>query len=69
MRKIEKDDLLRDLKLNNRIMRCLEAADMCKIFDLLKYSEAELTKFRNLGKSSIAEIKRILNINGFKLKE
>lgn len=49
-----------DLELSVRSANCLKEAKIKNIGDLVLRSEAEMLKFRNFGRKSLAEIKEIL---------
>ena len=48
---------LEDLELSVRSYNCLMRADIKTVSDLLAISEPELMKIRNMGKTSVKEIK------------
>lgn len=77
MRKVLKTELV-DLDLSVRALNCLKAADIRTLADLVKYDVAEMLKFRNFGKKSLAEIQDLvksknlsfgMNLSKFKLEE
>ena len=49
-----------DLELSVRSHNCLRAANIKTIADLVKRDEAELLKFRNFGRKSLAELSEII---------
>ena len=77
MRKILKTELT-DLDLSVRALNCLKAADIKTLADLVQYDVADMLKFRNFGKKSLAEIQELvkskgltfgMNLSKFKLDE
>lgn len=63
MRKILKTDLT-DLDLSVRALNCLKAADIKTLADLVQYDVADMLKFRNFGKKSLAEIQELVKSKG-----
>lgn len=59
MRKILKTELT-DLDLSVRALNCLKAADIKTLADLVQYDVADMLKFRNFGKKSLAEIQELV---------
>ena len=51
---------LSDMGLSVRAYNCLKAADIDTFADLVSYSRAELMKFRNFGRKSLAEIDELV---------
>lgn len=77
MRKILKTELV-DLDLSVRALNCLKAADIRTLADLVTFDVADMLKFRNFGKKSLAEIQDLvkskglsfgMNLAKFKLEE
>ena len=56
-----------ELELSVRSANCLEAANIKTIGDLIQKSEAEMLKYKNFGKKSLAEIQAILTAMGLVL--
>jgi DNA-directed RNA polymerase subunit alpha len=56
-----------ELELSVRSANCLEAANIKTIGDLIQKSEAEMLKYKNFGKKSLAEIQGILSGMGLQL--
>jgi DNA-directed RNA polymerase subunit alpha len=56
-----------ELELSVRSSNCLREARIKTIGDLVKKNEAEMLKYRNFGKKSLAEIKKILADMGLTL--
>ncbi|HXG00619.1 MAG TPA: DNA-directed RNA polymerase subunit alpha C-terminal domain-containing protein, partial [Bacteroidota bacterium] len=48
------------LELSVRSHNCLRAANIRTIADLVRRDEAELLKFRNFGRKSLAELSEII---------
>lgn len=63
MRKILKTELT-DLDLSVRALNCLKAADIKTLADLVQYDVADMLKFRNFGKKSLAEIQELVKSKG-----
>ena len=55
---------LDDLELSVRSHNCLRAAEIHTIADLVRREEAELLKFRNFGRKSLAELSAIVEEKG-----
>jgi DNA-directed RNA polymerase subunit alpha len=53
-----------ELELSVRSHNCLRAADIRTIADLVRRDEAELLKFRNFGRKSLAELSTIIEEQG-----
>jgi DNA-directed RNA polymerase subunit alpha len=53
-----------DLELSVRSHNCLRAAEIHTIADLVRREEAELLKFRNFGRKSLAELSAIVDEKG-----
>jgi len=77
MRKVLKTELT-DLDLSVRALNCLKAADIKTLADLVQYDVADMLKFRNFGKKSLAEIQELvkskgltfgMNLSKYKLEE
>jgi len=64
-------DLIRkpisELELSVRSANCLEAANIKAIGDLVQKTEAQMLKYKNFGKKSLAEITNILSGMGLQL--
>lgn len=56
-----------ELELSVRSANCLREAKIKSIADLVQKTEAEMLKFRNFGKKSLAEIQEILSGMGLSL--
>ena len=52
-----------ELELSVRSHNCLRAANIKTIADLVRREEAELLKFRNFGRKSLAELSEIIEAN------
>jgi DNA-directed RNA polymerase subunit alpha len=52
-----------ELELSVRSHNCLRAADIKTLGDLVRKDEAELLKFRNFGRKSLAELTAIVDVN------
>lgn len=52
-----------ELELSVRSHNCLRAADIKTLGDLVRKDEAELLKFRNFGRKSLAELSAIVEVN------
>lgn len=63
MRKILKTPLS-DLDLSVRAYNCLKAAEIRTLADLVSYDIADLLKFRNFGKKSLAELEELVREKG-----
>jgi DNA-directed RNA polymerase subunit alpha len=63
MRKVLKTELV-DLDLSVRALNCLKAADIRTLADLVTYDVADMLKFRNFGKKSLAEIQDLVKTKG-----
>lgn len=53
-----------DLDLSVRALNCLKAAEVDTLGDLVSYNRADLLKFRNFGKKSLAELEGLLKSKG-----
>ncbi len=53
-----------ELELSVRSHNCLRAANIKTIADLVRREEAELLKFRNFGRKSLAELSEIIEAEG-----
>lgn len=56
-----------ELELSVRSANCLEAANIKTIGDLIQKTEAQMLKYKNFGKKSLAEISGILTTMGLSL--
>lgn len=56
-----------DLNLPQRAANCFKAENIKTVGDLCKRTEADMLKVRNFGKTSLDEVKRILEDNGLGL--
>lgn len=56
-----------ELELSVRSANCLEAANIKTISDLVQKTEAQMLKYKNFGKKSLAEIQGILSSMGMSL--
>ncbi len=56
-----------ELELSVRSANCLEAANIKTIGDLIQKTEAQMLKYKNFGKKSLAEIGAILTTMGLQL--
>lgn len=56
-----------ELELSVRSANCLEAANIKTIGDLIQKTEAQMLKYKNFGKKSLAEIQSILTTMGLQL--
>lgn len=63
MRKLLKTPLT-ELDLSVRAYNCLRAADIQTLGDLVNHDVADLLKFRNFGKKSLAELEEIVRDKG-----
>jgi chromosome segregation ATPase len=57
-----------DLELTVRSMNCLKAEGIYTVGELIKWKERELLKTPNLGKKSLREIQKALQVRGLKLR-
>lgn len=64
----EFDKPISDLELSVRSLRCLKAAHINTIGDLVAKTEDEILKYKNFGKKSLLEIKEILGKMGMSLR-
>jgi DNA-directed RNA polymerase subunit alpha len=55
-----------ELELSVRAHNCLKAANIRILADLVKLQEADLLKFRNFGRKSLAELNDVVLQNGLK---
>ncbi|MDR0696801.1 MAG: DNA-directed RNA polymerase subunit alpha [Christensenellaceae bacterium] len=58
---------IEELELSVRPLNCLKRAGICSVDDLLQKSEDEMLKVRNLGKKSLDEVIKKLEIMGLGL--
>lgn len=63
MRQLLKTKLV-DLDLSVRALNCLKSADVETLGELVSFNKADLLKFRNFGKKSLAELEELLNTKG-----
>ena len=56
-----------DLELSVRARNCLDSANLTTLYDLVTMSESEVMKLKNLGKTSLTEIKSRLSERGLNL--
>ena len=56
-----------DLELSVRARNCLDSANLMTLYDLVTLSENEVMKLKNLGKTSLTEIKSRLSEKGLSL--
>jgi len=56
-----------DLELSVRARNCLDSANLSTLHDLVSLSEGEVMKLKNLGKTSLTEIKSRLSERGLSL--
>ena len=56
--------VLTDLDLSVRAYNCLRAADIQTLGELVQYDVADLLKFRNFGKKSLAELEELVKEKG-----
>jgi DNA-directed RNA polymerase subunit alpha len=61
------DRPIADLELSVRARNCLDSANLQTLRDLVTLSEAEVMKLKNLGKTSLTEIKNRLAERGLSL--
>lgn len=59
MRQLLKTKLI-DMDLSVRALNCLKAAEVETLGDLVSYNKADLLKFRNFGKKSLAELEDLV---------
>lgn len=59
---------IEDLEFSSRSLNCLKKAGIKKVGELVKYSEAELMKFKNFGTKSLDEVRKKLSEYKLKLK-
>ena len=57
-----------DMELTVRSTNCLKAEGIYTVGELIKWKERELLKTPNLGKKSLTEIQKALQVWGFKLR-
>ena len=57
-----------DMRLTVRSTNCLKAEGIYTVGELIKWKERELLKTPNLGKKSLTEIQKALQVWGFKLR-
>ena len=57
-----------DMRLTMRSTNCLKAEGIYTVGELIKWKERELLKTPNLGKKSLTEIQKALQVWGFKLR-
>jgi DNA-directed RNA polymerase subunit alpha len=56
-----------DLDLSVRARNCLDSANLATLYDVVVMSESEVMKLKNLGKTSLTEIKSRLSEKGLSL--
>ncbi len=61
------DRPIADLELSVRARNCLDSANLMTLHDLVTMSESEVMKLKNLGKTSLTEIKSRLSERGLSL--
>ena len=61
MRQLLKSRLV-DLDLSVRALKCLKAAEIETLGDLVQYNKSDLLKFRNFGKKSLTELEALLDM-------
>jgi DNA-directed RNA polymerase subunit alpha len=61
------DTPIADLELSVRARNCLDGADMSTLRDIVTLSENEMMNLKNLGKTSLTEIKAKLAEHGLSL--
>jgi len=61
------DRPIADLELSVRARNCLDSANLMTLHDLVTLSESEVMKLKNLGKTSLTEIKSRLSERGLSL--
>ncbi|HED64617.1 MAG TPA: DNA-directed RNA polymerase subunit alpha [Planctomycetes bacterium] len=61
------DRPIADLELSVRARNCLDSANLMTLRDLVSLSESEVMKLKNLGKTSLTEIKSRLSERGLSL--
>lgn len=59
---------IEDMDLSVRSYNCLKRAGICTVEDLIKKSESDLAKVKNLGKRSLEEVQEKLQSYGLSLK-
>jgi DNA-directed RNA polymerase subunit alpha len=55
---------LTDLDLSVRALNCLKAAEVETLGELVAYNKADLLKFRNFGRKSLAELENLVKSKG-----
>ena len=60
---------LLELDLSVRCLNCLKAAEIKTLGDLAEFSESALLKFRNFGRRSLVELKKLLESKGLAFRE
>ena len=61
------DAPISELELSVRARNCLDGANLRTLFDLVRLSESEVMNLKNLGKTSLTEIKNKLSERGLSL--
>ena len=61
------DRPIADLELSVRARNCLDSANLTTLRDLVSMTESEVMKLKNLGKTSLTEIKSRLTEKGLSL--
>jgi len=63
MRQLLKTKLI-DMDLSVRALKCLKAAEVETLGDLVSYNKNDLMKFRNFGKKSLTELEELVVLKG-----
>jgi DNA-directed RNA polymerase subunit alpha len=63
MRQLLKTKLV-DMDLSVRALNCLKAADVETLGELVSFNKNDLLKFRNFGKKSLTELRRLSSTKG-----
>jgi DNA-directed RNA polymerase subunit alpha len=53
-----------DMDLSVRALNCLKSAELETLGDLVAFHKADLLKFRNFGKKSLAELEELVHNKG-----
>ena len=62
------NDRIIDCNMSTRLRNILRRYEIITFADLLKYSEPDIAHFRNMGRTTMDEIKTLLDTRGLKLK-
>ena len=62
------NDRIIDCNMSTRLRNILRRYEIITFADLLKYSEPDIAHFRNMGRTTMNEIKTLLDTRGLKLK-